>query len=255
MSEISPQIQYDTFVGPLPKETYDEVTSQFNLFRQDRLVEFAARAMYGQRKARAHEAELQSQITQSEVDRLTGVYRRDVVYNQLQNMICGLEMKRRGSDTDEDLAVIVFDIEEFKAINDESWDKGDEALKVVGNGLLNTARSSKGDVPGRIGGDEFLLILPYNKNDTAKEKLLESIEDRIRNVMPIRFPNLPSLRWHHAFYQSGDTAESLIDRAYPKGENKQLCRSHSQSEEQYTQNRNRFLGNSRQSALRLLKEA
>jgi diguanylate cyclase (GGDEF)-like protein len=255
MGEIRSKIQYDNFVGPLPKEAYDALTNEFDLSHHGRIVELAARALYGQKKAQANANELQGRIAETAVDGLTKLYRRDVIYHQLQDMICGLEMKRRVSDTAEDIAVIVFDVENFKEINDHSWAEGNAQLKAVGNSLLSTARTSKGDIPGRIGGDEFVLILPYKKTDTKPKELLDSIEDRIRNIMPQKFPNQPPLRWHHAFYQPGDDAETLINRAYPKGDNKQLARSHSQIDTEYKQVREQSMAATLPNELTLLKEA
>jgi GGDEF domain-containing protein len=131
------------------------------------------------------------------------------------------------------LAVIVFDAEGFKEVSDKSWNDGNTALEIIGRGLANIARISKGDIPARIGGDEFLLIAPFNKTKTTPPALLASLEDRIRHDLPVRFPKMNSLRWHHAVYRHGDTAETLINRAYPKGENKSQMRSHSQSEAEF----------------------
>jgi diguanylate cyclase (GGDEF)-like protein len=58
----------------------------------------------------------------------------------------------------QDFALIVFDINGFKALNDaHGHHAGDEALEAVGELLLGTLRRS--DAAFRLGGDEFALIL------------------------------------------------------------------------------------------------
>jgi len=227
---MSKELGADLFIGPLPMEVYDCITAEFKLSKDEEIVEFAARALYGQTMAQKFAEKTKAE---SSIDGLTGVYNRDTVYFMLREQICGLEMSRRGSDLHKGLVVTVFDAEDFKQINDRSWDLGNEALKIVGMGLTKISRVSKGDVPARIGGDEFLLITSFNHTETTPSALLASLEDRIKYDLPALFPNMPKLRWHHAFYQPGDSEETLIGRAYPKGDNKPLMRSHSQSDLDY----------------------
>ena len=63
-------------------------------------------------------------------------------------------------------ALVLFDIDHFKQINDEHGHAiGDEALKRVARCTREMLRSH--DVFGRIGGDEFLLLLPGAQVDEA----------------------------------------------------------------------------------------
>ena len=65
------------------------------------------------------------------------------------------------------LALLAIDIDRFKALNDTygHW-SGDDALRTVADALAATIRP--GDVLGRMGGDEFMLILPHTDSVTAQ---------------------------------------------------------------------------------------
>jgi len=73
-------------------------------------------------------------------------------------------------------SVALFDIDNFKAINDiYGHDIGDEMLKMAGR--VFKALERKGDLIGRWGGEEFLGVFP-----TSDVASLETILDRIRVV-------------------------------------------------------------------------
>jgi diguanylate cyclase (GGDEF)-like protein len=64
------------------------------------------------------------------------------------------------------LAMLMMDIDFFKSVNDRyGHDVGDEVIKTVGNILQNHKRSS--DIIGRIGGEEFALVLPEASAESA----------------------------------------------------------------------------------------
>jgi diguanylate cyclase (GGDEF)-like protein/PAS domain S-box-containing protein len=65
------------------------------------------------------------------------------------------------------LSVIMLDIDRFKLINDTfSHDSGDLALQCVASTLMEGVREV--DVVGRLGGEEFGIILPNTKLDDAR---------------------------------------------------------------------------------------
>ena len=76
-----------------------------------------------------------------------------------------LELER-GERTGEPLALLVGDIDHFKALNDRfGHSAGDTALAAVGRVLMSECRAI--DVPARIGGEEFAVVLPATRGDTA----------------------------------------------------------------------------------------
>ena len=86
-------------------------------------------------------------------DALTGLPNRALFNDRLS-----LELVR-ARRTNKKLAVMLLDLDNFKEIND-SWGHtvGDEVLKIIGRRLPEFLRKS--DSVARMGGDEFLILLP-----------------------------------------------------------------------------------------------
>ena len=85
-------------------------------------------------------------------DRLTGLYRREIVMDALQREI------RRAARTKTSIAVIMMDVDRFKQINDTLGHQvGDRVLAEVGRRLGEAGRAV--DWLGRYGGDEFIGVL------------------------------------------------------------------------------------------------
>ena len=86
-----------------------------------------------------------------------------------------LAMNRR---TDGTLAVILLDVDHFKLVNDQhGHSAGDQVLAGIAQILTDNTRS--GDIVGRWGGEEFLLICSISDQDAAMTiaaKLRTSIE-------------------------------------------------------------------------------
>ncbi len=95
-------------------------------------------------------------------DSLTGIPNRSLFYDRLHHIIT--HAKRY----DHKFALIFIDLDSFKPINDTfGHDAGDMLLKEVVVRIQECIRDS--DTIARIGGDEFVLILPYilNKSDVV----------------------------------------------------------------------------------------
>ncbi|VGO20045.1 GGDEF domain-containing protein [Pontiella sulfatireligans] len=68
---------------------------------------------------------------------------------------------------DRELSLALFDIDQFKQINDQNGhEAGDSALKHFAELLTSTARAA--DIVCRYGGDEFAVILPETNKASAE---------------------------------------------------------------------------------------
>jgi diguanylate cyclase (GGDEF)-like protein len=86
-------------------------------------------------------------------DSLTGCFNRGHALETLENEL------RRSKRTGNPVSIVMFDVDRFKAINDQLGHiRGDDLLQNVGAMLARVLRSS--DLRCRYGGDEFLVILP-----------------------------------------------------------------------------------------------
>ncbi len=97
------------------------------------------------------------------MDDLTGVANRRAVLKRLQEEIA----RSRREHTD--LSVLMADIDHFKRLND-TWGHaaGDHVLKEVVERFVREGREY--DVVGRVGGEEFLMILPRTSLEHAAER-------------------------------------------------------------------------------------
>lgn len=111
-----------------------------------------------------------SQLANS--DPLTGLANRRSIEEMAQEILA-LEA-RDGSLS----AVCVVDLDNFKRVNDEYGHQRGDALLIELANLFNSALR-KSDVAARIGGDEFVLLMPQLQSvrdvKVALERLLESI--------------------------------------------------------------------------------
>jgi diguanylate cyclase (GGDEF)-like protein/PAS domain S-box-containing protein len=103
-------------------------------------------------------------------DSLTGLPNRTLLADRLT---MGLALSRRSGNR---LAILMLDLDRFKAVNDTmGHGAGDQLLKAVAERLTGVTRNS--DTVARIGGDEFILVLPQISMPTDAAKLAQRILD------------------------------------------------------------------------------
>ena len=110
-------------------------------------------------------------------------------------------------------SLVFFDVNNMKQINDRfGHQAGDAALVHLARIMLGQVRKS--DVVGRLGGDEFGVILAQSDRARAEQKARELT--RIMASTPLIFEGRPlSLRVAHGVhhFQDHDTAEDVLKAA------------------------------------------
>jgi diguanylate cyclase (GGDEF)-like protein len=137
------------------------------------------------------------------VDSLTGLYNRRFANEHLP-----IELER-AERMGYPLTALMLDLNGFKAINDEHGHAaGDLALIEFARNLRRCFRSS--DVPARMGGDEFMVLLPECTSEDVPRALMHLRQIEIEyegKRIPIRF----AAGW--AQHEHGETVERLLARA------------------------------------------
>ena len=135
-------------------------------------------------------------------DPLTRLYNRRFLFTQLAALASAA--RRHGRP----LAVAMVDLDAFKAVNDRhGHDVGDRALVAAGDALARALRAE--DVLGRLGGEEFLALLPDADEDAAARAA-----ERLRAAVagaggPV--PVTASVGW--AVLQDSEVPDELVRRA------------------------------------------
>lgn len=112
-------------------------------------------------------------------DPLTGLPNRALFYDRLQQELA--HAKRDGMR----LALMFLDLDRFKPVNDTLGHAvGDLLLKDVALRMVECVRQS--DTVGRIGGDEFVVLLPVIKDD--QDALLVALKIRHALEQPFTLP-------------------------------------------------------------------
>ncbi len=110
-------------------------------------------------------------LTLSRVDTLTGLYNR----RYLNETVKRLEREKDGFA---DISLIMIDLDDFKLINDTlGHPAGDTVLIRLAE--LIRSRIRKTDIPCRLGGDEFIILVPGADTDIA-QRIAQSILDDVR---------------------------------------------------------------------------
>ncbi|MGO9446588.1 MAG: EAL domain-containing protein [Thiobacillaceae bacterium] len=114
----------------------------------------------------------------AERDPLTGLYNRHRFQSEFDRML--VECQRQGTRC----AALFFDLDEFKAINDNFGHRAGDALLIRVAGEIS-ALVRRNEVFARLGGDEFAILLPALKDNEA-EVLSERVLRAIAQI-PVRF--------------------------------------------------------------------
>lgn len=116
-------------------------------------------------------------LRQAHQDPLTGLANRRLVEKQALQLLSAA--RRSGKPA----AVLALDLDGFKPVNDTyGHAAGDQILKEVATRLLAACR--KDDLVARIGGDEFVVLLPGTNAEAVKE-IMDRLDSALRQPIPL----------------------------------------------------------------------
>lgn len=119
----------------------------------------------------------------ADTDALTGLLNRQGFVDALNR--CMRQQQSHAAP----FTLVYLDVDRFKAVNDRfGHAQGDELLQRIGSALREMARAS--DPVGRVGGDEFVILLPEVGHDMAErlaERLVVQLEERFSKRYDIGF--------------------------------------------------------------------
>ena len=111
-------------------------------------------------------------------DALTGLPSLRLCRDRLEN---ALAIDRRNKTQ---TAVLFIDLDGFKAVNDSmGHEAGDEVLKGVAKRLKSSVREM--DTAARVGGDEFILVLPNTGDRGDIAKIAQNLIDNLSEPFPV----------------------------------------------------------------------
>jgi diguanylate cyclase (GGDEF)-like protein len=141
-------------------------------------------------------------------DSLTTLLNRASLYERMD-----AEIARSGREGGS-MAIVYLDLDRFKEINDRyGHGAGDMVLQNVSRQILNSIRRS--DVAARIGGDEFVVLLPGVGDRAEAARVAELIVDSIArtSIFNGNELNAGASAGISIFPEDGTNADSLLNRA------------------------------------------
>jgi diguanylate cyclase (GGDEF)-like protein len=173
-----------------------QVMAQLELRKQLRALNITIRekeAVEAELRA-SREALLKLAIT----DELTGLYNRRALNERLD------EAMRLANRHDWPLSLLLIDADHFKSFNDTyGHPEGDQVLKTLADCLRQLFRNT--DIPARMGGEEFAVILPNTPAEGAMI-IADRFREALRNASWKKRPVTVSI---------GVTTRTLAAKEYP----------------------------------------
>jgi len=166
--------------------------------------------------------ELEDAKEANELDYLTNILNRRAFDNE------SIKMEKKYQLFNKDYAIIFYDIDHFKKINDTyGHNCGDAILRTFAGILKNLSRDE--DIVSRYGGEEFVILLNYEKEDELLH-YLERVKEIIkksefnykeyRNI-DIKFcAGLARRKKYKSFEETLDKADHLLYEAKNNGRDK-----------------------------------
>lgn len=140
-------------------------------------VESQRRAFSALRREVRQRRRAQSQLLDlANTDELTGLANRRYLIQRIAEQI--------ESSSSKNAALLYMDLDRFKPVNDRyGHHVGDEVLRTVGKRLINVLRQQ--DLPARMGGDEFAVLLSGNEQRVDVGEISDRIESAISQPITV----------------------------------------------------------------------
>ena len=157
---------------------------------------------------------------QAVIDPLTGLFNRSSLMRRF------FELRQQALVTGQSLSIIACDLDHFKLVNDEhGHSRGDAVLKDVAYTMRKVLRF--GDLAYRVGGEEFVIVLPGLDTVSAvaaADRLREAIQDSkpagISVTMSFGVASIG--QEHRDWLELYELADSRLYEAKKRGRN-QVC--------------------------------
>ncbi|HEX9397646.1 MAG TPA: EAL domain-containing protein [Burkholderiales bacterium] len=166
--------------------------------------ELLVRAMHYSIERKAYQVQLEHQAN---YDTLTGLPNRNLLNDRLRQAVYG---KRTPRNT----AVVFMDLDHFKFVNDSlGHSVGDKLLKGMSERLRAVLR--EGDTVGRVGGDEFVIILNGQSNEEVIFRAMQRIAARVSEPITIEGKELyvTCSAGISLYPQDGEDVDTLLKNA------------------------------------------
>ncbi|HAW51790.1 MAG TPA: hypothetical protein DCX54_05585 [Flavobacteriales bacterium] len=112
-------------------------------------------------------------------------------------------------------SLLLIDLDNFKAVNDNLGHLyGDRVLRVIAKCISQNSRDV--DIPGRYGGDEFVILLPETHPPFAQvfsERLCQLARTQLAELEEMKVPVTLSIGIANFSYEADITFDTLLDRA------------------------------------------
>jgi len=155
-------------------------------------------------------------VTTLSHDRLARHWRQRAMNDDLTGLLTRIEFGQRGEDVLAELphgaspAVIVADLDHFKAVNDrDGHAAGDKALVSFAEAVREALGEE--DLAARFGGEEFVFLIADADSERVAEMALE-IDTVFAKAGP-EHSVWPTVSYGAALWESNATLEQLIERA------------------------------------------
>jgi diguanylate cyclase (GGDEF)-like protein len=140
----------------------------------------------------------------AETDALTGFFNQRYFHETLRREAL------RAQRYDRRLALLIIDLDDFKAVNDRIGHlAGDAVLAQIAERLRNEIRSV--DIGCRVGGDEFGVIMPESTAEDASQ-LFQRMHEAV-GTMPVPGGHRVRISAGIAELRHGETAAGMFERA------------------------------------------